>query len=72
MIKILQSTSTWRYMLPLFILFCGVTFYIFPKHQSQLYEIAGEEVKPLDDKNEAWIPVTFSRTYPFSGYRSGD
>ena len=50
MIKILQSTSTWKYILPLFILFCGVTFYIFPKYQSQLREIAGEEVKPLDTR----------------------
>lgn len=48
MIKILQRTSNWKYILPLFILFCGVSFFIFPKYQSQLAEMAGEEVKPLD------------------------
>lgn len=48
MIQILQKASTWKYLLPLFVMLCGFYAIIFPYYQSQLSVIAGEEVKPLD------------------------
>jgi hypothetical protein len=48
--KILQRASTWKYILPLFILFFGITCFVFPSYHSRLKEIAGEEVKSLDSR----------------------
>lgn len=50
MIRFLQRTSTWKYIVPLFLLFCGFTFYLFPHYQSRLNEIAGDKVKILDTR----------------------
>jgi hypothetical protein len=48
--KILLRASTWKYIFPLFVLFFGITFFVFPSYQYRLNEIAGQEVKSLDTR----------------------
>jgi hypothetical protein len=48
MIKLLQRISNWKFILPFFLLFGFITFYLFPHYQLQLSQAAGEEIKPLD------------------------
>lgn len=47
MVRILQRTSNWKYLLPLFLLFCGFGF-LFSHYQAQLTALAGEKIEPLD------------------------
>lgn len=45
---LLQKISNWKFILPLFILFCLFSFIIFPYYQSRMAAIAGENIEPLD------------------------
>ena len=46
----LLRITTWRYILPLLVLFCGITCFVFPSYQTRLNETAGEEVTSLDTR----------------------
>ena len=48
MIKLLQRISNWKFILLFFLFFAYMTFYLFPRYQSQLNKLAGEEVQILD------------------------
>lgn len=50
MINALTRLSTWKLILPLFILFALFPFFIFPKYQARMTEAAGTEVAPLDTR----------------------
>lgn len=50
MIKLLYKVSNWKFIIPVFLLFCYFTFYLFPNHQTQLAKIAGEQISPLDTR----------------------
>ena len=50
MIKLLSSVSNWKFIIPVFLLFCYFTFFLFPNQQTQLTKIAGEQISPLDTR----------------------
>ncbi len=50
MLTLLQRTSNWKFILPLFVLFRGVSFYVFPTYQAKMNKVAGVEIQPLDTR----------------------
>ncbi len=48
MIKLLIKLSSWKYIIPLFILVCVFVFYVFSGFQSVMNELSGEKVVILD------------------------
>lgn len=48
MIGILSKFSNWKIILPLFVLFGIIAFYLLPSYQAKLSEMVAEEFTPLD------------------------
>lgn len=55
MTDLLSRYSTWKLIVPLFILFVGFSVFFFPGYQSRMQAAAGEPISPLDTR--------FSYTY---------
>jgi hypothetical protein len=50
MIGIINKWSTWKFILPTFLVTVGFSFFVFPAYKSKLTAIAGEVVQPLDTR----------------------
>ena len=48
MTELLSRLATWKLIIPFLIIFAAMSFYIFPRYQSQMSAAAGAYVTPLD------------------------